>query len=56
MPPNIHKVTRAKARENKRQARYFKDDIEQPFDEKGKRNPRFERIYGAKLKLYGGKH
>lgn len=53
MPPNIHKVSRAKERENKRQARYFKDDIEQPFDERGRRSAKFERMYGNKLKLYG---
>lgn len=56
MPPNIHKVTRAKERENRRQARYFKDDIEQPFDDRGRRNSKFERIYKDKLKLYGGEH
>lgn len=46
-------ITRAKARENKRNARYFANDIEQPFDSKGRRNPKFERIYGNKIKTYG---
>jgi len=55
MPKNPHNITRAKQRENKRQARYFSDDIEQPFDERGRRSARFERIYGNKLKLYGNK-
>lgn len=41
--------TRAKERENARQRRYHRDDIEQPFDERGRRNPKFSRIYGEKL-------
>ena len=54
---NIHKVTRAKQRENVRQARYFKDDIEQPFDDRGRRNPKFERIYAKKIRsIYGDKY
>lgn len=47
------KVSRAKERENKRQARYFADDIVQPFDEKGKRSTKFIRMYGNKI--YGNK-
>jgi len=43
------KVTRAKQRENQRQQRYFRDDIVQPFDEKGRRSTKFERIYGTKI-------
>lgn len=46
---NIHKVTPAKERENKRQRRYFNEDIIQPFDDKGRRSTKFERIYGKKI-------
>lgn len=40
------KHSKAKERENERQRRYFRDDIEQPFTRDGKRNRKFERIYG----------
>lgn len=43
------KVSRAKERENKRQRRYFNDDLIQPFDSKGRRSAKFERIYGKKI-------
>jgi len=45
----FNKVTRAKERENARQRRYFNSDIIQPFDLKGKRSTKFERIYGSKI-------
>lgn len=44
-------MSRAKERENARQRRYFRNDVEQPFDAKGRRSARFERIYGNKLKI-----
>lgn len=43
------KPTRAKERENARQRRYNEIDLLQPFNEKGKRNRKFMKVYGEKL-------
>jgi hypothetical protein len=47
--PYKSRVTKAKERENKRQAKYFKDDIVQPFDERGKPSRAFIKRYGTDI-------
>jgi len=42
------KATPAKRREFARQRKYFADDIEQPYLDDGRKNPKFERIYGKR--------
>jgi len=43
------KISASKERENKRQRKYFANDVVQPWDEKGKRSTKFMRIYGKKV-------
>jgi len=50
--PKMHNITQAKERELARQRKYHRNDILQPFDDKGRRSSKFERVYGNKLKLH----
>lgn len=49
MKPGTIRVTPAKERENARQRRYAAIDLIQPFDEKGRRSTKFQRIYGPRI-------
>ena len=43
------KVSPAKERNSARQRKYFKDDLVQPFDKKGKPNREFIKRYGKAI-------
>lgn len=43
------RVSAAKERANERERRYNRDDIEQPFDNLGRKNPRYVKLYGDSI-------
>ncbi len=43
------RTSRTKQRADERERRFFKDDIEQPYDNFGRKNPRFAKLYGDSI-------